>query len=62
MDILEDSYRFTEVLAHITELSMSIMFRTDKKKYYWLNRIVTHWNGLCGAIVNLGNALVLRDW
>ena len=32
--------------------------RTDKKKYYWLNQIVAHWNGLHGAIVSAGNPVV----
>ena len=59
MDI-SDSYRFKEVYrGHNRTLHVNYA-RTDKRKYYWLNRNVTHCNGLDGAIVNAGNPLVFK--
>ncbi len=57
---MSDSYRFNEVYrSHNRTLHVNYA-RTDKKKYYWLNRTVRHWNGLDGAIVNVGNPLVCK--
>ncbi len=57
---MSDSYRFKEVYrGHNRTLHVNYA-RIDKGKYYWLNRIVTHWNGLDGVIVNAWNPLIFK--
>ena len=46
----------------IIKLSLSVILGQAKGKYYWLNRIVTYWNGLVGAIVIQVIHLSAADW
>ena len=57
---MSDSYRFKEVYRGRNRTLHVNYARTDKIKYYWLNRIITHWNGLDGAIANAENPLVFK--
>ncbi len=55
-----DSYRFS-LWGKNRTLHVNYA-RTDKRRYHWLNRIVTHWKGPAGAIdiVNAGNPIVFK--
>ena len=59
---MSDSYRYKEVYRGHNRTPHVNYARTDKRKQYWLNRIVTYWNDLDmgGAIVNAGDPLVFK--
>ncbi len=57
---VHDSYSFRESYRGHSKMLFVNFSRTDKRKFYWINRIVEYWNSLSNDIVNAPSIAVFK--
>ena len=57
---IHDLYSFRESYTGHSRMLFVNFSRTEKRKFYWINRIVGYWNSLSNDIVNAPSIAVFK--